>query len=147
MAYKSILVGTDGSTTADRAVTEAAALAASTGAHLVVVCVYREPTPEELDLEATLTEGWQITAVAQAEGLVVRAREAAARAGVRSEGRTVASGNPGQAIVDVAGDVDADVIVVGSVGLTGAKRFVLGSVPNYVMHHAGCDVLIARTDH
>lgn len=147
MAYKSILVGTDGSPTAERAVSEAAALAASTGAHLVVMCVYKTPTPEELDVEATAADGWHITAVAQAEDLVVRARETAARAGVRSEGRTVAASNPGQAIVDVADEVRADVIVVGSVGLTGAKRFVLGSVPNHVMHHAGCDVLIARTEH
>lgn len=145
MAYKTILVGTDGSTTAEKAVSEAALLAAPTGAHLIVTCVYREPTAEELDFEATTTEGWHITAVAQAEDLVVRAREIAAKVGVRSEGRTVASDNPGQAIVDVAEDVNADVIVVGSLGLTGAKRFVLGSVPNHVMHHAGCDVLIART--
>lgn len=145
MAYKSILVGTDGSETAEKAVSEAALLAAPTGARLTVVCVYREPTQEELDFEATNTDGWHITAVAQAEDLVVRAREVAAKAGVRTEGRTVSSDNAGQAIVDVADEVDADVIVVGSVGLTGAKRFVLGSVPNHVMHHAGCDVLIART--
>lgn len=146
MAYNTILVGTDGSDTAERAVLEAARLAGATGANLVVTCIYGEPTPEELDFEQDFSDGWHITAVAQAEDLVVRAREIAAREGVRTEGRTVASANPGQAIVDLAEEVIADVIVVGSVGLTGAKRFVIGSVPNHVMHHAGCDVLIARTD-
>lgn len=146
MAYNTILVGTDGSDTAERAVLEAARLAGATGANLVVTCIYGEPTPEELDFEQDFSDGWHITAVAQAEDLVVRAREIAAREGVRTEGRTIASANPGQAIVDLAEEVIADVIVVGSVGLTGAKRFVIGSVPNHVMHHAGCDVLIARTD-
>lgn len=146
MAYNTILVGTDGSDTAERAVLEAARLAGATGANLVVTCIYGEPTPEELDFEQDFSDGWHITAVAQAEDLVVRAREIAAREGVRTEGRTIASANPGQAIVDLAEEMIADVIVVGSVGLTGAKRFVIGSVPNHVMHHAGCDVLIARTD-
>ena len=145
MAYSTILVGTDGSRTADRAVEEASRLAGATGANLVVSCVYAEPTPEELDIEEGFSDAWHITAVAQAEDLVVRAREIAARAGVRSEGRTVSSANPGQAIVELAEEIGADVIVVGSVGLTGAKRFVLGSVPGHVMHQAGCDVLIART--
>lgn len=146
MVYSTILVGTDGSATAEQAVAEAARLADATGAHLVVTCIYREPTPEELEFEQDYADGWHITAVAEAEDLVVRAREIAARAGVRSEGRTVSSSNPGQAIVDLAEEMRADVIVVGSVGLTGAKRFVIGSVPNHVMHHAGCDVLVARTD-
>lgn len=146
MVYSTILVGTDGSRTAEQAVGEAARLADTTGADLVVACVYKEPTPEELDFEQDHPDGWHITAVAQAEDLVVRGREIAARAGVRSEGRTMSSSNPGQAIVDLAEDLHADVIVVGSVGLTGAKRFVLGSVPDHVMHHAGCDVLISRTD-
>lgn len=146
MAYGTVMVGTDGSPTAEGAVAEAARLAGATGANLVVACVYGEPNLEELDFEEDYADGWHITAVIQAEDLVVRAREIAARAGVRSEGRTLSSSNPGQAIVDLADEIGADVIVVGSVGLTGAKRFVLGSVPGYVMHHAGCDVFIARTD-
>lgn len=146
MAYGTVLVGTDGSDTAERAVEDAARLAGSTGAALVVTCVYGEPNPEELDFEEDYSDGWHVTAVIQAEDLVVRAREIAARVGVRSEGRTVASSSPGQAIIDLADEIGADVIVVGSVGLTGAKRFVFGSVPGYVMHHAGCDVLISRTD-
>ena len=54
-------------------------------------------------------------------------------------------GDPADAILDVAEERGADLIVVGNKGMTGAKRFLLGSVPNKVSHHAPCSVLIIRT--
>ncbi len=54
-------------------------------------------------------------------------------------------GDPADAILKVAEDVEADLIVVGNKGMTGARRFLLGSVPNKVSHHAPCSVFIART--
>jgi nucleotide-binding universal stress UspA family protein len=54
-------------------------------------------------------------------------------------------GDPADAILDVAEQRDADLIVVGNKGMTGAERFLLGSVPNKVSHHAPCSVLIIRT--
>jgi nucleotide-binding universal stress UspA family protein len=54
-------------------------------------------------------------------------------------------GDPADAILDVAEETNADLIVVGNKGMTGAKRFLLGSVPNKVSHHAPCGVLIVRT--
>ena len=74
-------------------------------------------------------------------------REAAAEveaAGVKV--RTFArQGEPADAILDVAEEEGADLIVVGNKGMTGAKRFLLGSVPNKVSHHAPSSVLIIRT--
>jgi nucleotide-binding universal stress UspA family protein len=54
-------------------------------------------------------------------------------------------GDPADAILDVAEEEGADLIVVGNKGMTGAKRFLLGSVPNKVSHHAPCSVMIIRT--
>ena len=54
-------------------------------------------------------------------------------------------GDPADAILDVAEELGADLIVVGNKGMSGAKRFLLGSVPNKVSHHAPCSVLIVRT--
>ena len=54
-------------------------------------------------------------------------------------------GDPADAILDVAEEERADLIVVGNKGMTGAKRFLLGSVPNKVSHHAPCSVMIIRT--
>ena len=54
-------------------------------------------------------------------------------------------GDPADAILDVAEEMKADVIVVGNKGMTGARRFLLGSVPNKISHHAPCGVYIVRT--
>jgi nucleotide-binding universal stress UspA family protein len=54
-------------------------------------------------------------------------------------------GDPADAILDVAEEKNADLIVVGNKGMTGARRFLLGSVPNKVSHHAPCNVMIVRT--
>jgi nucleotide-binding universal stress UspA family protein len=54
-------------------------------------------------------------------------------------------GDPADAILDVAEETNADLVVVGNKGMTGAKRFLLGSVPNKVSHHASSGVYIVRT--
>ena len=54
-------------------------------------------------------------------------------------------GDPADAILTIAEEVGASVIVVGNKGMTGARRFLLGSVPNKISHHAPCSVYIART--
>jgi nucleotide-binding universal stress UspA family protein len=54
-------------------------------------------------------------------------------------------GDPADAILDVAEEIKADLIVVGNKGMTGARRFLLGSVPNNVSHHAPCSVIIVKT--
>ena len=54
-------------------------------------------------------------------------------------------GDPADAILDVAEENKADLVLVGNKGMTGAKRFLLGSVPNKISHHASCDVWIAKT--
>jgi nucleotide-binding universal stress UspA family protein len=57
----------------------------------------------------------------------------------------VRSGDPANALIDVAEAVGADLIVVGNRGMEGKKRFVLGSVPNKVSHHCPCSLLIVDT--
>lgn len=69
--------------------------------------------------------------------------ETAAAAGVKTE-YTQLTGDPGQTICEIADNWSADLIVVGSRGLKGLKEMFLGSVSNYVTHHAPCSVLIAR---
>ena len=147
MPYRNIVVGTDGSLSADRAVDCAAQLAQAVSAELVVASVYRHDPRSEWTDDSDLTDGdsWQGTDAAGVEDCVVRAREIAARDGVRSRGRTEPARRPGPGMVEIAEEVGADLVVVGSRGMTGAKRFLLGSVPGHVAHHAHCDVLIVRT--
>jgi len=57
----------------------------------------------------------------------------------------VDSGDPAEMLIDTAENSGGDLIVVGSKGMTSAKRFILGNVPNKVSHHAPCDVVIVHT--
>jgi nucleotide-binding universal stress UspA family protein len=143
--FRSIVVGTDGSQTADEAVRQAAALARILGARVHLVCVYETGADPAADADARRSgDGW---AAGTREG--VDATLARSAAVLRAEGVKVdlypQRGDPADAILDVAEERDADLIVIGNRGRTGAKRFLLGSVPNRISHHAPCAVLIIRT--
>jgi len=145
--FKRIVVGTDGSSTAARAVGEAIELAARLGATLEVVSAY-SPVPErELRrerLEAPEDLQWAIGPTEEVEAVLAEAARQAEGAGVEVSTHAV-EGEAADAILAVAEQRQADLIVVGNKGMTGARRFLLGSVPNKISHHAPCSVLIVRT--
>jgi nucleotide-binding universal stress UspA family protein len=145
--FKSIVVGTDGSDTAQQAVRQAIELARAVGAKLEIVSAYepvpaqrlreeRRETPEDLQ--------WTINPREDVDSTLQDAAALASDAGVTAEVYP-RKGDPADAILDVAEEQNADLIVVGNKGMTGAKRFLLGSVPNKVSHHAPSSVLIIRT--
>jgi len=143
--FKSIVVGTDGSDTAKEAVSRAAELARATGAVLGIVSAYRPVNDARLDRERKDVPDdlqWMINPREDVERLLSEAATTAD--GVKTETHSV-EGDPADALLDVAEEQKADLIVVGNKGMTGASRFVLGSVPNKVSHHAPCSVIIIRT--
>jgi len=145
--FSSIVVGTDGSETANEALARAVELAARHGARLQIVSAY-EPVPEaRLREEAQQLAADLQWAMNPREDVDATLREAAeaARAGGVDAATYARRGDPAEAILDVAEEQGADLIVVGNKGMTGARRFLLGSVPNRVSHHAPCSVLIIRT--
>ena len=161
--YAKILVGTDGSPTATRAVEMASGVAAALGISPLIVCAFEPPSEEELkglrsdpndpvaqwNAPRTLRETpdefrWRIAGAAQAEDILERAANRAADAGADPEVRAV-EGPPAATLIEIAEDESFDLIVVGSVGMMGAKRFKLGNVPHRISHHAPTDVLILRT--
>jgi nucleotide-binding universal stress UspA family protein len=143
--YRNIVVGTDCSARADRAVSKAAEVARLTGATLHLVCAYREPTQVMAVAEAPAIFTSDLSADAiQAQTEHVEALAARLRAdGIIVEAR-VETGGPAATLVGVADAVDADLLVVGDRGLKGA-RGLLGSVPNRVTHRASIDVLVVHT--
>jgi nucleotide-binding universal stress UspA family protein len=148
MSYASIVVGTDGSETAARAVRQAAALASAEGARLVVVTAYEEGEGRGADLDADRVPEdlrFVLTDRVQAEELAERGRAAAREAGVGSVVVQALAGDPAEVLLEAAEDFDADLIVVGSRGLSSHAHFILGSVAASVAHHAPCDVLVAHT--
>jgi nucleotide-binding universal stress UspA family protein len=145
--FKSVVVGTDGSDTATQAVREAIELARVLSAKLEIVSAY-EPVPgarlRDERREAPEDLQWMISPREDVESTLRAAAVLATEAGVKAE-LYPRQGDPADAIIDVAEERQADLIVVGNKGMTGAKRFLLGAVPNKISHHAPCSVLIVRT--
>ena len=81
---------------------------------------------------------------AESDRICAHAASEARRRGVKVETHAV-PGDPADALVGVATEVGADLVVVGNRGMTGKRRFVLGSVPNKVSHHCPCSLLIVDT--
>jgi nucleotide-binding universal stress UspA family protein len=145
--FKSILVGTDGSETATEAVRQAVSLAKSVGAKLQIVSAYEPVSSQRLAherLEAPEDLQWAISPREDIDATLTAAAEIASAGGVPVD-VYARQGDPADAILDVAEEQGADLVIVGNKGMTGAKRFLLGSVPNKVSHHAPCSVLIIRT--
>jgi nucleotide-binding universal stress UspA family protein len=145
--FARIVVGTDGSETARQAVREATQLAKQTGASLDVVSAFLPVGSSRLReerLEAPADIEHAVNPHEDVDAILGEAAREVEGSGVNV--RTFArQGEPADAILDVAEEENADLIVVGNKGMTGAKRFLLGSVPNKVSHHAPCSVLIIRT--
>jgi nucleotide-binding universal stress UspA family protein len=145
--FRSIVVGTDGSETARKAVEEAIDLAKSIGATVCLVSAY-EPIPHSrLKDEARQAPDdlqWMINPREDVDATLSDAADFVREAGLDVE-TFAREGDPADAILDVAEERGADLIVVGNKGMTGARRFLLGSVPNKISHHAPCSVLIIRT--
>ncbi len=145
--FRSIVVGTDGSETATKAVQQAIDLARAVGAKVELVSAY-EPVPaqriKDERRQAPEDLQWAINPREDVDATLEAAAAPARAAGVPVE-LYARQGDPADAILDVAEECEADLIVVGNKGMTGAKRFLLGSVPNKVSHHAPCSVLIIRT--
>jgi nucleotide-binding universal stress UspA family protein len=145
--FQSIVVGTDGSETAGQAVTKAIELAKSLGAAIELVSAYEPVSRQRLRDEARQAPEdlqWMVNPREDVEATLSEAFERIDAAGVKVT-TYAREGDPADAILDVAEERNADLIVVGNKGMTGAKRFLLGSVPNKVSHHAPCSVLIIRT--
>jgi nucleotide-binding universal stress UspA family protein len=143
--YESIVVGTDGSETGQRAVAEATRLAKALGGGLHLVSAYEplrgahivgapEGAAKVLDIKPDLA----------VQSVVEQAAAAVRMGGVEVKVHTV-TGDPADALLEVAEREKADLIVVGNRGMHGMTR-VLGSVPNKVSHRARCSVLIVSTD-
>ena len=120
--YRRILVGSDGSKTAAKAVDRAVELASATGAELTIVTAGRG----EAGLQVARVEA-----------------ERHARSGVKIDA-ICHDADPVSALIELAESGEYDLLVTGNKGMTGARR-LLGSVPNRVSHHLPCSMLIVRT--
>jgi nucleotide-binding universal stress UspA family protein len=148
--YEVIVVGTDGSETAGVAVQHATMLAKLSGATLHIVHAHQPVSASRATMGASAglptVDVTNLNAGIAADSLSICEHGAslAKREGVTVETHSTPE-DAATALVDVAEAVGADLIVIGNRGMSGARRFILGSVPNKVAHHCPCNLLIVDT--
>jgi nucleotide-binding universal stress UspA family protein len=147
--YQTVVVGTDGSESSLRAVDRAAAIAADHGAKLIVATAHL-PVPEEKGRYAippgsTHGEDYRLVGEAPYYAILREATIRARKAGAKTVEEKSIVGAPITALVHLAEEVDADLLVIGNVGLSSVAGRLLGSVPSEVSRKAKTDVLIVHT--
>ena len=146
--FRSILVGFDGSPHAERALSEAVAIARAEHATLTVTAVVPDPTP----LQGVGSFGFGSPVLALAESEVEHDYAAHLDAAVDalpadvSVTKLLVHGRPGPALVDQARAGNHDLVVVGSRGLGTAASILLGSVSGYVLHHLRGAALVVHAE-
>ncbi|HTU98211.1 MAG TPA: universal stress protein [Solirubrobacteraceae bacterium] len=141
----SIVVGTDGSATAKLAVNEAVRLARALSAPVHVVSAYQPMLAKVSGAPEGAAKVWQPLPDDEVERILTEAVAGVRLSGLEASAHAVRK-DPADALLEVADEVGASMIVVGSKGMHGARRLALGNVPNKVSHHARCNVLIVATD-
>jgi nucleotide-binding universal stress UspA family protein len=143
--YQTVVVGTDGSDSSLRAVDRAGAIAAGSGAKLIVATAY---FPQSDDLRAAdllKDEGYKMSGNAPIYAILREAKERAKAAGADEIEERAVVGAPVDALVELAEEAHADLLVVGNVGLSTIAGRLLGSVPANVARRSKTDVLIVHT--
>jgi len=146
-SYKKILVGTDGSESSFRAVEKAAALAADSGATLLIASAYAEMSDRDQRraAQALGEEAYKVVGSHPAEDILREAADLAKKAGAPDVDTTCEPGDPVDVLVTVIDKKKVDLCIVGNRGLNSLAGRLLGSVPANISHRASCDVLIVHT--
>lgn len=147
-AYRTVVVGTDGSDSSFRAVDRAAAIAADTGATLVIASAYQPAGRDEVvraQDELGPDVAYQVVGSTPAEQAVRTATERAKRAGAGDIETVIVRGEPVPTLTGLVTERNADLLVVGNRGLNTLAGRILGSVPSEAARKSTVDVLIVHT--
>jgi nucleotide-binding universal stress UspA family protein len=143
--YRTVLVGTDGSDSSLRAVDKAGRIAAGSGAKLVVATAYLPQGEDQRAADVLKDEGYKMAGNAPIYAILREAKDRAKAAGANEIEEKAVVGAPVDALVDLAQEIKADLLVVGNVGLSTIAGRLLGSVPANVARRSKTDVLIVHT--
>ncbi|MEV0295439.1 universal stress protein [Nocardia sp. NPDC050710] len=146
-AYRTIVVGTDGSDSSYVAVEKAASLAGAAGSTLVVACAYYPTDDRDVAAAADVLkdEAYQVRGSAPTNEILRTARDRAIAAGATEIVERAVVGEPVDSLLALVKEVQADLLVVGNRGLNTLTGRLLGSVPSDVARKSHSDVLIVHT--
>ena len=142
--YQTVVVGTDGSDSSMRAVDRAAQLAGDE-AKLIIASAYLQQPKDDRAADILKDESYQVSGTAPVYAILQDAKERAHNAGAKNVEERPIEGSPVDALVHLAETENADLLVVGNVGLSTIAGRLLGSVPANVSRRAKVDVLIVHT--
>ena len=143
--YRTVVVGTDGSDSSLRAVDKAGQIAAGSGAKVIVASAYFPQEDDQRAADVLKDEGYKMSGNAPIYAILREAKDRAKAAGAEDVEEKAVVGAPVDALVDLAAEVNADLLVVGNVGLSTIAGRLLGSVPANVARRSKTDVLIVHT--
>lgn len=143
--YKTVVVGTDGSDSSLRAVERAGALASGPDARVIIATAYFPSQDDARASDVLKEEGYKTSGNAPIYAILREAKERAKEAGAANIEERAVIGAPVDALVELADEVKADLLVVGNVGLSTIAGRLLGSVPANVARRSKVDVLIVHT--
>jgi nucleotide-binding universal stress UspA family protein len=143
-AYRTVVVGTDGSDSSLRAVERAATIAGD-NAKLIIASAYLPQHQDGRAADVLKDESYKVSGTAPIYAILQDAKERAHKAGAKNVEERPIEGAPVDALVSLSEDVKADLLVVGNVGLSTIAGRLLGSVPANVSRRAKVDVLIVHT--
>lgn len=146
-AYRTIVVGTDGSDSSYVAVDKAASLAGAAGSTLIIACAYYPSTDRDVAAAADVLkdEAYQVRGSAPTSEILRTARDRAAAAGAKEIVERAVVGEPVESLLNLVRETQADLLVVGNRGLNTITGRLLGSVPSDVARKSRSDVLIVHT--
>jgi len=142
--YRTVVVGTDGSDSSLRAVDRAASIAGA-DAKLIIASAYLPHHQDSRAADALREESYKVSGTAPIYAILRDARDRAHAAGAKQVEERPIVGAPVDALVSLAEQEKADLLVVGNVGLSTIAGRLLGSVPANVSRRATVDVLIVHT--
>jgi nucleotide-binding universal stress UspA family protein len=143
-AYRTVVVGTDGSDSSMLAVEKAARIAGPE-ATLIIATAYLPQHEDARAADVLGPESYKVTGTAPIYEILHDAKERAHNAGAKNVEERAIVGAPVDALVSLAEETKADLLVVGNVGLSTIAGRLLGSVPANVSRRAKVDVLIVHT--
>jgi nucleotide-binding universal stress UspA family protein len=144
-AYQTVVVGTDGSDSSLRAVDRAGHIAAGANARLIITTAYFPQSEDARAADVLKDEGYKMSGNAPIYAILREAKDRAKAAGAENIEERAVVGAPVDALVELAEEVKADLLVVGNVGLSTIAGRLLGSVPANVARRSKTDVLIVHT--
>jgi nucleotide-binding universal stress UspA family protein len=145
--FKKILVAYDGSKDSVKAVELGSSLAGKYGSEMMVVHVYSTALPPYTGVAPMPVpefEGAALASKERAKAVLMQGVELAQSRGIRAKGELIGAGSTVQALVEFAAAENVDLIVVGTRGMTGFKKLILGSVSTGLISHSHCPVLVVR---